>query len=364
MDVGSGFLSLGLSVSRGLSGSLLRLGGLLLGLLGLGGALALDSSTELGESTSLGLTSGGGGIALAEEGKRRLALLLDIGLGLDRGGGLDGVSGNHLLSERGGGVNGRDDGSSLSSALSLLGGSLVLGGLGLSSLLLFLGEDTTEEAVALVGSGLNGLGGGLLGSLGGGNGLLSGSNLSVSLGGLDGGNSLDGGSGLSRGLLSLGLLLGQDVLLAEAEEGSALAAGRATLRLLSLGLLLSSLNVLLGGVLSLGGVGSLLSDNRLSSLGLLLRSGLQRLKSVLVSLRLGDGDGNLLGLGDLGLDLGDPVVSLGDVSGLEGVLVALGSEVELVAVDLGLRSVRLSPVVSVAVCTERNCLSICVNSPG
>lgn len=351
VDVGNGLLRLGLDISRGLGGSLLRLGGLLLGLLGLG-ALALDSSTELGESASLGLTGGGRGIALAEEGQRRLALLLYISLGPDRGGGLDGVSDNHLLSERGGGVNRRDDGSSLGSALSLLVGSLSLSSLRLSSLLLFLGEDTAKEAVALVGSGLDSLGSRLLGSLNGGNGLLGGSNLGVGLSGLDGGNSLDGGDHLRRGLLGLDVLLGQGVLLAEAEEGSALAAGRATLRLLSLGLLLSSLKVLLGSVLSLGGVGSLLSDNGLGSLGLLLRSGLQRLKSVLVSLRLGDGEGDLLGLGDFGLDLGNPVVTLGDISGLEGVLVALGSEVELVAVDLGLRSVGLLPLVSVAVCTE------------
>lgn len=50
----------------------------------------------------------------------------------------------------------------------------------------------------------------------------------------------------------------------------------------------------------------------------------------LVGLRLGDSGGELLGLGDLGLQLLDPVVALSLSGGLEGVLVALAGEDKLV----------------------------------
>lgn len=352
LDVGDGLLSGRRGIGGSLRGSLLSLGGLLLDLLGLGGALAVDGGAELGESVGLGLTVGGRGVALAEEGKRRLALLLDVGLGLS-GNGLGGLSGGNLISKRGGGVNGRDDGGGLGGGLSLLGSRLGgISSLGLSGLLLLLGEDTTEEAVALAGSGLGGLDSRLLGGLGGGSSLLNGSLLSLGLGGLSLGGHL---SDLSGGLLGLGLLLGKDVLLAKSEERSALAAGRAALGLLSLGFLLGSLT-LLGGLLGGGGLGGRLSGgSRLSSLDLLLRSGLEALEGVLVSLRLGDGGGNLLGLGNLGLDLSNPVVTLSDVSGLEGVLVALGGQVELVAVNLGLSGVGLDLVLVCLFARVRYC---------
>jgi hypothetical protein len=212
---------------------------------------------------------------------------------------------------------------------------------------------------------------GLSGSLGGrssGNSGLSGglsSRLSSSLSSSLSSGSLDGSG--SRGLSSRGLLSGLGLgglssflllLLAEeaAEDRRALTAGRAALGLLLLGLLLL-LSLLLGLFLSrlgsgrLGRGGSLLSSgsglsgSRLGRRGLLLlldRSGLQALESLLVGLRLGDGSSELFGLSNLGLQLGNPVVTLSGAGSLEGVLVALGSEVELVgAINGRLRGIGL-----------------------
>lgn len=357
--LGDGSLLLGNLVGGGLLGGLLSgdiLGGFLGGLLlGLGGALALDSSTELGERALAGLLLAVDGrgrlLALAEgEGQRRLALLLDLLLGLTvSGGGLDGLGGDRggvrdVHSPRGRRLNGRDDGGGGigGGSVTLLGGlGGLLGGLGrLSRLLLLLGEDIAEEAVALGRSGL------LLGALSGGSLLgglvLDGRSLSgggrslLDLGSLSLGGSLSGDGGVLR--LGLLLLL---LLLAEAEERSALAASGAALGLLLLGLLLGGSLALLGrllglGLLSLGGLlsgGSLLGNDG---------SGLEALDGLLEGVGLGDSGGELLGLGDLELQLGDPAVTLSGRGGLEAVLVALGSEVELVgAIDLGLAGIGL-----------------------
>lgn len=334
---------------------LLLLDGILsLGLLGrlvlrLGGALALDGSTELRERALLLLAlSGGAGrlVTLAEsEGQRRLALLLLLlGIAVGHGslGGLSRDSGRaaDIDGQRGGGLDGRDDRGSLSGGGDLL---LLLGGLGLrldiGGLLLLLGEDVAEEAGALVDSRLllgglglssliGGLGLGLNSRLNGGNNLLGGGSLSL-------GDGLDDSGGLSSGLLRLGLLL-LLLLLAEAEERSALAASRATLAgLLGLQLILGLLlggGLLSGSRLSSGG-GGFLSGSSLLLGGLdllLLGSRLEALNGLLVDLRLSDGGGKLLGLSDLLLQLGNPVVTLGGRVGLEAVLVALGREVELV----------------------------------
>ena len=154
----------------------------------------------------------------------------------------------------------------------------------------------------------------------------------IRLGGLGGG-----------GLLSLGLFL--LLLLAEAEERGTLAAGRAALGLLGLGLLLGLVLgslAFLGRILSLGrllGLGNVIS--RLVLLGN-DRSRLEALDGALVDLGLGDGGGELLGLGDLEPQLGNPAVTLGGGGSLEAVLVALGGEVELVgAVDFGLAGISL-----------------------
>ena len=162
---------------------------------------------------------------------------------------------------------------------------------------------------------------------------------------------------LSLGLLS-GLLLRFDLL----NSGGSLS-GRGLLGLGSLSLsgglggslgrlsvvLLALLLLLLRGLLSSGGD----SGGRLLGLGLafgglggllLLRGGrvLEALEGLLVGLRLGDGGGELLGLGNLQLQLSDPVVTLSSVGGLEAVLVALGGEVELVrTVGLGLGGIGL-----------------------
>ena len=344
----SGFSLVGLLLSGLLGlgsllvGSLLSLGSSLLGLVALGGALALDGSTELGESTTLGLLftvhRSRRLLTLAEgERKRRLALLLDVLLGLAVGGsGVSGLSVVDIISKRSSRLDRRDNRGILSGSRSLVS----LGGisrLGLGSLLLLLAEDTAEDAVTLAGSRL------LLGALGllgrlllsrsstlGGSRLLSLGGLGIS--GLVLSSSLRG----SSRLLSLG-----EVLLAEAEERGTLAAGRAALGLFGLGLLLSSLAFLLG---SLSLVGLLRLGLLLGSLSrlLLLRSGLQALKGVLVCLRLGDGGGELLGLSNLSLELGNPAVTLGGIGGLESVLAALGSKVELVgAFNLGLTGVGL-----------------------
>jgi hypothetical protein len=361
-----------LSGSGGGRSLLLLLDGLLLlGLLGrlvlrLGGALALDGSTELGERALAGLLlalGAGAGrlVTLAKgEGQGRLALLLVL-LGLAVGhSSLSGLSGDggraaDIDGQGSGGLDGRDDGGGLGGGGSLL---LLLGrlslGLGLGGLLLLLGEDVAEEAGALVDGRL------LLGRLG--LGLLSGLGLALGSGLSDSGDLLSGrsltlGNGLdndgslgSSGLLSLGLVL-LLLLLAKAEERSALAASGAALRLLDLKLVLG---LLLGG----GGGGALLLSSRLVGLGgsllsggglvlggldlVLLGSGLEALNGLLVDLRLSDGGGKLLGLGNLGLQLGNPVVALSGGVGLEGVLVALGGEVELVrAVGLRLGGISL-----------------------
>lgn len=249
-----GLLSLGSLLSGlGLLGGGLLLDGLLSGflfgglLLRLGG-LALDGGTELGEGAVLALLltfdGGRGLVALAEsEGEGRLALLLDVLLDLSdslRHGGLGGLGGlsggsSNIDGEGSGGLDGRDHGSSLS-GLRLLGSVSGLGGLELRGLLLLLGEDATEEAVALGGGGLllGGLNGLLLG------GLVLDSRGLLSLGGLldDGGGLLDLGGLLdnSRSLIDLGSLLSDGgllnglgllllfLLLAEAEERSTLAA--------------------------------------------------------------------------------------------------------------------------------------------
>lgn len=367
LDRLGGFLDGGslLSLDSLLSGgSLLLLDGLLLlGLLNgllvrLGGSLALDGSTELGERALLLVTLGsraGGLVALAKvEGQRRLALLLLLlGIAVSHSN-LDGLSrdggrAGNIDGQWGSGLNGRDDGSSLSGEDLLFLGRLNLG-LGLSSLLLLLREDVAEEAGALVDSRL--LLGGLRLELLAGLGLTLGDRLSsgdlfndrsLNLGdGLNNGGSLGGG-----GLLSLGLLL-LLLLLAEAEERSALAASRAALVLLDLELVLGGL--VLGSLLSLGD-GLLSRDSSLlgrsslllGGLNLLLLEGrLEALNSLLVNLRLGDSSGELLGLSNLLLQLGDPVVALSNRDGLEAVLVALGSEVELVgAIGLGLSGIRL-----------------------
>lgn len=217
-------------------------------------------------------------------------------------------------------------------------------------------------ALGLISSGGLSSGLGLLGSLGGGlRGLGGGSS-----GGLGGGGTLSRGLGDGLLLLLLGLhvLSGRRLaLLVTAKEGTedrgALPASR-TLALvllgvsgLLLGLLLSlSLGGGLSGSLSggrdsgtLGGGGGLLSS--LGGLGLvllllglllllflllllLLDGGGEGSEGGLVLLRLGDGGGELLGLSDPQLDLADPVVTLGSVAGLEGVLVALGGQDKLV----------------------------------
>lgn len=399
-DNGSGSGVLRLVLSLGLSGlsRLLNLGGLLgLELLGLGlgrllldglllvllgallsrlGGLATDGVTELRERRLLllSLSRGGRFVTLAEsERQRRLALLLKVLLGL-RGrrsggsslGGLgrDGSRVGNVNSERSGGLN-RGDHRSSGLSLSLLG-SLRLSRLELRGLLLLLGEDVTEEAVTLGGGRLllgalrrlvlsnsgDGLRGSLLSGL---SGLLngSGSNLLdrldrlVDLGGLLNSRGLD--SDLI-GRLGLGLLLGL-LFLAEAEERCSLAAGRSALGLLRLdildllllGGLLSDGSSLLSGRDSNGSLGGSLLLGGLSSLLLLLdRSRLETLESGLVGLRFNDGSGKLLGLGDLEFQLRNPVVALSGAGSLEGVLVTLGGEVELMRpIDLGFSSISL-----------------------
>jgi hypothetical protein len=157
----------------------------------------------------------------------------------------------------------------------------------------------------------------------------------------------DGGSLLGSGdsLLFLLCLL----LLAEGEtteDAVSLLARRSCLGLFLL--LLSGLNLLSGG--SLGG-NSLSGSRGLSSSGnnwgggsLLLGDGgrLEALQSLLEALRLGDTGGELLGLGNLELQLRNPVVTLSDIGRLEGVLVALGVNDELGgAVNSGLGSLGL-----------------------
>ena len=344
---------------RGLSSSrrLLNLLGLLLSLfLGLLSLLAPDGSAELRErGRRLGLLALliRSSLVLAQEGadkrKRALALVaLDLLLGLTVGsrGSLDGLSRDSgrrrdLSGEGLGGLDCRDHGGSLSDGLG--GGRGLLrsrSGLGGSNLLLAEGQ-VTEQALAL-GLGLrDGL---LLLLLGLGlSGGLSSDRLcrGLSSGDLGGSfrSSFDSSGSLrlcGLGLSGVNLLL---LLLAKevSEDGGALAAGRATLGLFLLRLLLLSLLLLLGGL----GDGSSLGGGSLSGRGglgsrldsgclLLLLRGLELLKGSLVRLRFGDSGGKLLGLRNLGLQLGDPGITLGECGGLEGMLVALGGEVELV----------------------------------
>jgi hypothetical protein len=384
----SGLLNLGSLIGLelfGLGVGGLLLDGLLLVLLGallsrLGG-LATDGVTELRERRLLllSLSRGGRFVTLAEsERQRRLALLLKVLLGL-RGrrsggsslGGLgrDGSGVGNVNSERSGGLN-RGDHRSSGLSLSLLR-SLRLSGLELRGLLLLLREDISEEAVTLGGGGLllgaldrlvlsnsrGGLRGSLLSGL---SGLLNGSgnNLLDRLGGLIDLRGLLNSRGLDSdliGRLGLGLLLGL-LLLAEAEERCSLAASRSALGLLGLDILLVLVFdlLLLGGLLvdgssllgsrdSNGSLGGSLLLGGLSDLLLLLdRSWLEALESGLVGLRLSDGSGKLLGLGDLELQLRNPIVALSGAGSLESVLVTLGGKVELMRpIDLGLSSISL-----------------------
>lgn len=346
--------------------------GLLL-LVGLDRLLALDSITELGERRGrlglLGLVIRGGlllgGEKGADEGERALALVaLHLLLGLPVGGGSDldrlgGDSGGRrdIGGEGLGRLDGGDDGGSLSDGLGGRGRLSDGSGLGRGNLLL-AERQVGEQALALDDGGL-GLGNLLLLLLG-----LGG------LGGLDGGSSLDGSSGDlsgsnlggdSRGLggsSSLGLSSGLDLLLLlltedTAKDGGALAASRAALGLLDSELVLLGL-LLLGrlsgsslgggdgrGFLDSGSRGGSSLDDGLDGL-LLLPGGLEGLEGLLVGLRLGDGNSKSLGLLNLGLQLGNPRITLGGGRSLEGVLVALGGEEELVgALGAGLRSLGL-----------------------
>jgi hypothetical protein len=347
----------------------------------------LDGGAQLGEGAGLlGLVAllirgGRGLVLLAEgEGQGRLALLgLDVLLGLAVGGrgslllgGLDGGRGgvSDGLTQRGRGLDGGESRGGLAGdgGLGLLGG---LSGSSVGSLLLLLAEDT-EDGVALGGNGLlllllDGLV--LNGSLGGGRGL------SDRGSGLDGGGS-DNGLGGSGGSLLLGslsargdslgglvLLLGL-LLLAEeaAEDALALAAGRAALLG---GLLGSLLGDGRGGLDGGNSSGSLDRGSRLGGLsgsgsgGLLLLgrgSGLEGLEGGLVGLSLGDSRGNLLGLSDLQLQLRDPVVAVSSVGSLEGVLAALGGEVELGgAIGGGLSGIGLGVMLASILTMRSNC---------
>lgn len=369
-----GGLSGGRSLLLGSLGGLLSGGGLLfdslLGglLLGLGRVLALDGSTELGERAlaRLLLTLSGrrGLVTLAEsEGERRLTLLLSLllgGLGGGSGGGLsrlsrDGSRVGDIHSQRGSGLNRGDDGGSLGAGLLILGGLKRRLSRLVAGLLLLLGEDAAEEAVTLHGlvarvlSGLGLVGLGLLGGRDDRDSLGGSSELLLSLGSLSGlvlSDRLDNSGGLlglslvDLGLVSLGLLL-LLLLLAEAEERSTLVLS-GLLNLLSLGLLLGGLLRLLS-LLSLGLVlRSLFFLGSLNGLLLLLgrSSRLEALKRRLVGLALSDGSSKLLRLGNLELKLGNPVVTLSGVGSLEGVLVALGGQGELI----GALNFRLSGI--------------------
>lgn len=152
-------------------GSLLLLDGiLLLGLLNwlivrLGGSLALDGSTELGERALLLVALGSGAgrlVALAKvERQRRLALLLlllllGITIGRSNFGGLsrDGGGAGNIDGQGGGGLNGRDDGSSLSGGdLLLLGDSI--SGLASAAFFSFLEKTLPKKLVRLLTAGFS-----------------------------------------------------------------------------------------------------------------------------------------------------------------------------------------------------------------
>lgn len=215
----------------------------------------------------------------------RSGLLSSLGLGLLSGGsGLGSGGGLSLLSSLGGSLSGLSSGGGL-------GGSALGRGLSDGLLLLVLGLDvlsggrlallvTTKESTE--DGGALPAGGALALVLLGVSALLLGLLLGLALGGLSGGSSLSGSSALGGGSLLVGLLV--------------------------LGLLLLLLFLLL----------------------LLLDGGREGSEGGLVLLRLGDGRGELLSLGDPQLDLADPVVALGSAAGLEGVLVSLGGQDELV----------------------------------
>lgn len=232
----------------------------------------------------------------------RGGLLSSLALGLLSGGsGLGSGGGLALLGSLGGGLRGLGGGGGLGGS-ALLSDSLLLLVLGLDILgsrrlaLLVTAKESTEDRGALPAGGalalvLLGVGALLLGLL-----------LSLTLGGLSGGGgSLSGGGALGSGGLLSGL-------------------GGLGLGLLVLGLLFLLFLLLL----------------------LLLDGGGERSEGGLVLLRLGDGLGELLGLGDPQLDLADPVVALGSAAGLEGVLVTLGGQDKLVgALGGGLGSIVL-----------------------
>lgn len=235
---------------------------------------------------------------------------------------------------------------------SPLGRSRLVGNLGSS--LGGLSSGLSGSSLRLLGSLSRGISGWGLGD--GGSGDLSDSLL--------GGLSLLGSLGLLD-LLGLGLLLVLAATEQRAKDGSTLLAGRSLalvsldlLGSLLLGLLLGSLGGSLGGGgrggVSIGSGGLLNSLGRLLGLlllGLLFLLGNDRREggeSGLVLLRLDDGLGELLGLGNLELELRDPVVTVGGGRGLEGMLVALGAQDELVgAIGGGLRSIGLGFEVSI-----------------
>lgn len=251
------------------------------------GGLALDGGAELGEGAlgSLLTLTRGGLLALAEEGDGRLTLLLGVLAGLTVGGRSDGSGCLSCLSRDSGG------GAHFDSKRS--------GGL-----------DRRDDGSRLSGRS----------------------------------NLLSGLGLISLGLSGLLVLLSKDIAEEAVALGSLVLGALNRLGLLGLGLFSNG-----GGdggsllSLSLLGLGGLFSLGSLNGLLLLLdRSGLEALEGLLVGLRLGDGGSKLLGLSNLELQLGDPVVTLSGGSSLEAVLVALGGQGELVgAISLGFRSVRL-----------------------
>jgi hypothetical protein len=349
---GSGLLGLGLHGLAGLTEKATELValGLCLGLSCLSVRLTTLLLAEVGEEGGTALVLGGSSGRLGDRGLRS-SLLGSLNLG----------SSSHALR-----LNGL--GSFLDRVVELRSGAGNRSGLsGSSSFLLSLlmgGAGDLLEEVAEDGAAL-GLGGG------GGFSLLlllllllflslnrSSGSRSLSSRGLDNrgglsGRSLGGGSFSSRlGLIGLGLflllllLLLNLLLLSEEgpEDGSPLAGAGAALGVLVLGLLSRSSSggsgsflVLLGFlVLSLLlGLSSLLGGLNNNRLG-------QLLELSLVGLARGDGLLLGLGLGGLGLEGGDPAVTLGGAGGLESVLVAAQLEVELVGAILGdVRDVRL-----------------------
>lgn len=135
------------------------------------------------------------------------------------------------------------------------------------------------------------------------------------------------GGALARARAALGVLL--LVLFSRGRSSSSSSSSRGLFLLLGLLVIfllsLTLLSLLLGFLLVLGGLSSGSSNNRLGQL----------LKLSLVALTRGDGLLLSLGLGGLGLQGGDPAVALSSVGGLEGVLVAVQLEEELIGALLG-----------------------------